>query len=323
METILGTGEFKYRLIPDWARLPDGWDFNEVAAVAVDKRDQVYVFSRSAHPVTVFDRDGNFLRSWGEGGFKRAHGLSIAPDDTIFCTDDGDHSVRRCTLEGKVLMTLGTPGKPKPYMGGEPFCQCTHTALSPQGDIYVSDGYGNACVHKFSPDGRLIKSWGTSGIGPGEFNLPHNINCDEDGWVYVADRENHRVQVFNGDGKYETEWRNLHRPSAIFMPCKCPYCYVGEAGPTYGFSRNASNLGPRVSIVSKSDGKVIARVGDRTPQNFPGPFTSPHGIAVDSRGDIYVGEVARTAWGNLFPDQKHPNPPRPVLQKLIKIDATT
>ena len=139
-QSIVGSGEFRYQLIPDWARLPDGWDFNEVAAVAVDSRDQVYVLSRSAHPVTVFDRDGNFLRSWGEGVFKRAHGLSMAPDDTIFCTDDGDHSVRRCTPEGKVLLTLGTPGAAKPYMGGEPFCQCTHTALSPDGDIYVCDG---------------------------------------------------------------------------------------------------------------------------------------------------------------------------------------
>ena len=117
-QSILGSGDFRYRLIADWARLPDGWDFHEVAAVAVDSRDQVYVFSRSAHPVTVFDHDGNFLRSWGEGVFKRPHGLSMAPDDTIFCTDDGDHCVRRCTSEGKVLLTLGTPGTPKPYMGG-------------------------------------------------------------------------------------------------------------------------------------------------------------------------------------------------------------
>jgi len=319
MSVILGSGEHRYKVVDNWAKLPDGWEFKDVGAVAVDSKDQVYVFSRSEHPVTVFDRDGNFQRSWGEGIFKRAHGLSIAPDDTIFCTDDGEHSVRRCTLEGKVLLTLGTPGKPKPYMGGEPFCQCTHTALSPQGDIYVSDGYGNACVHKFSPDGRLIKSWGKSGIGNGEFNLPHNLACDEDGWVYVADRENHRVQVFNGEGKYETEWHNLHRPSALFMPCKCPHCYVGECGPTYGFSRNASNLGPRVSIVSKTDGKILARLGDRTPQNFPGPFTSPHGIAVDSRGDIYVGEVAKTGWGNLFPGVT-PTKPRAVLQKLVKLE---
>ncbi len=319
-QTILGSGDFRYRLVSDWARLPDGWDFNEVAAVTVDRNDQVYVFSRSAHPVTVFDRDGTFLRSWGEGLFKRAHGLSMAPDDTIFCTDDGDHSVRRCTLEGKVLLTLGTPGTSKPYMGGEPFCQCTHTALSPQGDIYVSDGYGNARVHKYSPDGRLILSWGKSGVGPGEFNLPHNICCDEDGWVYVADRENHRVQIFDGQGKYETQWHDLHRPSGLFMPSGgCPYCYVGECGPTFGFSRNASNLGPRLSIISKKDGKVVSRIGDRTPENFPGPFTSPHGIAVDSRGDIYVGEVAKTGWGNLFPGVT-PSPPRAVLQKLVKLD---
>ena len=125
-------------------------------------------------------------------------------------------------------------------------------------------------------------SWGKSGVGQGEFNLPHNICCDEDGWVYVADRENHRVQIFDGKGKFETMWHDLHRPSGLFIPPgRCPYCYVGECGPTYGFSRNASNLGPRVSVVSKQDGKILARLGDRTPANFPGPFTSPHGIAAD------------------------------------------
>jgi hypothetical protein len=205
-------------------------------------------------------------------------------------------------------------------MGGEPFCQCTHTALSPNGDIYVSDGYGNARVHKYSPDGRLIISWGTSGVGKGEFNLPHNVCCDEDGWVYVADRENHRVQIFDGQGKYETEWRDLHRPSALFLPKgRCPYCYIGECGPTFGFSRNASHLGPRVSVVSKEDGRILARLGDRTPANFPGPFTSPHGIAADSHGDIYVGEVAKTGWGNLFPGVT-PDRPRAVLQKLVKVE---
>lgn len=315
---ILGTGEFRYRLESNWAKLPDGWDFHEVAAVAVDSKDQVYVFSRGEHPVTVFDQDGNFLRSWGEGVFKRAHGLSVAPDDTIFCTDDGNHAVYHCTPAGKILLTLGTPGKAQPYMGGAPFCQCTHTALSPSGDIYVSDGYGNARVHKYTPDGRHILSWGTSGMGPGEFNLPHNIVCDPEGWVYVADRENHRVQIFDGNGRYETEWRNLHRPGSLFMPRGCPHCYVGEAGPTYGFNRNASNLGPRVSVVSKSDGKILARIGDRTKENFPGPFTSPHGIAADSHGNIYVGEVAKTAWGNLFPGTTPPAP-RPVLQKLVKV----
>ena len=320
MSVILGTGELKFRLEPNWAKLPDGWDFGEVASVAVDRQDRIYVFSRSEHPVTVFDRDGNFIKSWGEGMFTRPHGLHIGPDDSIYCTDDGEHTVQKCTLDGKLLMTIGTPKKPSPMWSNTPFCACTHTALSPEGDIYVSDGYGNACVHKYSPDGKLLLTWGMSGSEPGEFNLPHNICCDEDGWVYVADRENHRVQVFDGKGKYQSQWNNLHRPSTIYMPGgKCPYCYIGECGPVMSINRTAVNMGPRLSIVTK-DGKVVARLGDRTKENFPGPFTSPHGIAVDSKGDIYVGEVSKTAWGNLFPNTPTPDgKPRPPLQKLIKI----
>ena len=188
----------------------------------------------------VFDRDGNFLRSWGEGGmFPRAHGVFVAPDETLWLTDDGDHTVRQCTLEGKVLLTLGTSGKPAPYMSGEPFHRCTHTAMAPNGDIYVSDGYGNSRVHKYSPDGKLIMSWGGPGTDPGEFNIVHNITCDADGWVYVADRENHRVQVFDGNGKYETQWNNLFRPCGLFMPPgKCPICYIGELGPVQPVNRD-------------------------------------------------------------------------------------
>ena len=204
MSAILGSGEHRYRVNADWARLPDGWEFRDVAAVAVDSKDQVYVFNRGEHPMMVFDRDGHFLRSWGEGLFPRAHGTHFAPDGTLYLTDDGDHTVRQCTLDGKVLMTLGIPGQPSPYMSQEPFHRCTHTALSPSGEIYVSDGYGNARIHKFSPDGKLLTSWGSPGSNPGEFNIPHNICCDADGWVYVADRESHRVQVFDGNGRYET-----------------------------------------------------------------------------------------------------------------------
>jgi hypothetical protein len=181
MSELLGFGDYKYEAVPGWGRLPEGWDFKEVAAVAVDSQDRVYAFSRGEHPVIVFDRDGNFLKSWGEGVFKRAHGLHMAPDETLWCTDDGDHSVRRCTLDGRVLMTLGLPGTAAPYMSGKPFNRCTHTALSPQGDIYVSDGYGNAQVHKYSAQGKHLFSWGGSGTDPGQFNLPHNIVCDAAG----------------------------------------------------------------------------------------------------------------------------------------------
>ena len=230
MATV-GSGDYVYEPVVDWAKLPPGWSFKEIGSVGVDQNDNVYVFNRGEHPMIVFDREGNFLRSWGEGVFPRAHGVFMAPDGTIWLTDDGDHTVRQCTLEGKVLLTLGIPGKPAPYMSGEPFHRCTHTAMSPQGDIYVSDGYGNSRVHKFTPDGRLLLSWGAPGTDPGEFNIAHNITCDADGWVYVADRENHRVQVFDGNGKYETQWNNLHRPCGLFMPPgKCPICYIGELG---------------------------------------------------------------------------------------------
>ena len=167
----------------------------------------------------VFDRDGKFLRSWGEGQYPRAHGVHMGPDDSIYLTDDGGHFVRKCRLEdGKVLLELGVPGKPAPYMSGEPFHRCTHTALAPNGDIYVSDGYGNARVHRYSPDGKLLMSWGEPGTDPGQFNIVHNICTDADGWVYVADRENHRIQVFDGNGKYEAQWNNLHRPCGLYMP---------------------------------------------------------------------------------------------------------
>jgi DNA-binding beta-propeller fold protein YncE len=193
-----------------------------------------------------------------------------------------------------VLMTLGIAGEAAPYMSGEPFHRCTHTALSPQGDIYVSDGYGNARVHKYSADGKLLFSWGEPGTDPGQFNIAHNICCDADGWVYVADRENHRVQVFNGDGKYETQWFNMHRPCGLCMGMGADSnFYVGELGPDMNVNYDMPNVGPRVSIVSNT-GQTLARLGDLNRGTGPGQFIAPHGLAVDRHGDIYVGEVAFT-----------------------------
>lgn len=305
---------YRYEPIDNWARLPDGWSFNEVSAVAVDSSDLVYVFSRSAHPLTVFDRSGGFIRSWGEGVYRRPHGAHIAHDGHIYLTDDGLHVVHKCTLDGQILLELGTRGKPAPYMSGRPFHRCTHTALSPNGDIYVSDGYGNSRVHKYSPQGKLLLSWGEPGSDPGQFNIAHNICCDAEGWVYVADRENHRIQVFDGRGRYETQWNNLHRPCALFMTGgACPLCYVGELGPAMAVNRNVPNLGPRVSILDKK-GQLQARFGGPVAGVGPEEFIAPHGIAVDSQGDIYVGEVSRTQWAHIFPQQ----PPPPDLRSLRK-----
>jgi len=321
MSAIFGNGEFRYRIIKNWAKLPPGWEFGDVAAVGVDRNDHVYAFHRGTHPVIVFDRAGNFLRSWGDGVFKRAHGIHIAPDGAIYLTDDGDHTVRKCTPEGKVLLTLCIPGRAAPFMSGKPFNRCTHTALSPRGDIYVSDGYGNGKIHMYSPDGKLIKSWGEPGCNPGQFNLPHNISCDVDGWVYVADRENHRIQVFDGEGRFEAQWHNLHRPNGMFMPAgKCPLCYVGETGPVYEFNRGAPNLGPRLSILSNK-GELLARIESTPAAGIePGQFLSLHGLSVDSRGDIYVGQVGYTAWPLLFGDVPAPRElGSHCLQKLEKV----
>jgi DNA-binding beta-propeller fold protein YncE len=319
MAVILGTGAYRYEVVDNWAKLPPGREFNaDVAAVGVDKQDRVYAFNRGEHPIVVFDRDGNFLKSWGEGVFRRAHGVHMAPDDTVWLTDDGDHTVRHCTLDGKILLTIGIPGAPRPYMSGEPFNRCTHTALSPQGDLYVSDGYGNSRVHKYAPNGTLLTSWGEPGTDPGQFNIAHNICCDAEGWVYVADRENHRVQVFDGNGRFETQWSNMHRPSGLYLHRGAePRFYVGEIGGGMGVNYDMPNIGPRVSIYSPK-GEMLARLGQRPAGLELGQFNSPHGLAVDSRGDIYVGEVSFTNWRNRYKDQPPPAGLRS-LQKLVKV----
>ena len=312
----LGEQPFHYEVDEGWGALPEGWEYRDVAAVGVDSKDRVYVFSRGEHPMIVFDREGNFLRSWGEDIFTRAHGLHIGPDDMLYCTDDGDHTLRKCTPEGKVELTLGVPGAPAPYMSGEPFHRCTHTALSPENEIYISDGYGNACVHKYSPDGKRIKTWGEPGSDAGQFNIVHNICADPDGWVYVADRENHRVQVFDGSGNYETQWNNVHRPCGLWMENKHdPLCYIGELGPVLPVNRDVPNLGPRISILN-TRGELIARLGTEGAGLSPTQFIAPHGLAVDSHGDIYVGEVSYTAWPQIW-DTPVPSGLRS-LRKLVR-----
>src|SRR5438034_2911026 len=144
-----------YRPVDSWGRLPEGWSYVEATSVGVDAKDNVYVFNRGPHPVIVFDREGNFLRSWGEGVFRRPHGITIAPDGTLWLTDDTHHTIRQFTPEGKPLLTIGDPDTPSTLQGGKPFNRPTHVALCPKtGDLYISDGYGNSRVHKYDPRDR-------------------------------------------------------------------------------------------------------------------------------------------------------------------------
>jgi DNA-binding beta-propeller fold protein YncE len=203
-------------------------------------------------------------------------------------------------------------------MSGTPFHRCTHTALSPQGDIYVSDGYGNARVHKFSPDGKLLKSWGEPGTDPGQFNIVHNIVTDAEGWVYVADRENHRVQVFDGNGKYETQWATCTgRARSTAAAARSRSSSIGELGPACRSTAaiRTSGRGCRSSTQGQAHRAPRRRDG---PGLEPGKFIAPHGLAVDSRGDIYCGEVSYTEFPRLFPEQKIAWRMRS-LQKLEKI----
>ena len=318
MTAIIGSGDFTYRAQADWARLPDGWDFADVGGVAVDRSDRVYVFNRGGHPMIVFNRDGSFVKSWGEAVFKRPHAVHLAPDGTIWCTDEGDHAVRRCSLDGEVLFTLGTPGSPAEEFSGLPFNRCTQTALTPDGDVLVADGYGNARVHKYSADGRLKLSWGQFGTDPGEFNVVHNITCDDDGLVYIADRENYRIQVFDCDGHFVTHWHNLYRPCGLYMHGRRqPIFFVGELGPFLDINRRYPNIGPRISILDHR-GKLLGRLGAPRAGTEDGSFIAPHTLAMDSRGDLYVGEVSYSAWVHVFPGAEKP-PCIRSLQKLVKL----
>ena len=310
----LGNGNFLYKVIENWEQIPNGYSWKETAGVITDENDNVYVFSRGDHPMMVFDKNGTFLKSWGEGIFSRPHGLSKGPDNTIYCTDDGDHSVRQCTLDGKILMTIGNPGNSSSLFSGEPFNRCTHTATDPDsGEIFVTDGYGNSKIHKYTPDGKLIKSWGEPGTGEGEFNIIHNIASDNNGYLYVCDRENHRIQVFDRNGRFEDAWSNVHRPCAIYID-NDQRVYVAELGYGNNVSKDVPNIGPRISVLNQN-GKVLERIGHLGYGFDTGQFAAPHGLCLDSDLSIYVAEVARTNMSH------YTTPPETLrsFQKLQKV----
>jgi DNA-binding beta-propeller fold protein YncE len=326
--------DFGYQVHEDWAQLPAGWSFGEVAAVATDARDCVYVFNRGTHPVIVFSPEGAFLRSWGEGVFVRPHGICIGQDDTVWCSDDNDHTVRQFTLEGKVLQTLGTRGKPSDTgatsmdfrtirHAGPPFHYPTNLAIAPKGDLYVSDGYGNARVHRFSAKGRLLFSWGEPGSGAGQFHIPHGIAVDREGIVYVADRENSRIQLFTPEGQYLSQWTDVARPCEVFIDNHRDNVIVAELGYRAGMWPGTSPPcaeapGGRLSIFTRT-GQLTARWGGGLDPCAAGDFFAPHDVWGDSRGSIYVGEVVLSGGGNkgLVPVTCH------TLQKFVRRDSNS
>jgi DNA-binding beta-propeller fold protein YncE len=319
--------ELQYRVVQGWEQLPDGYRHDDVPGVSVDSFDRVFLLTRRDERVLVYELNGGLRGTWGEGFFSsRTHGLTVAPDDTIYCVDEGCHVVYHCTADGALLKTIGTPGiaSDTGYDGTQssitrsapPFNRPTNLAIAPGGDLYVTDGYGNARVHRFTASGELLRSWGEPGAEPGQFRVPHGIAVTVDGEVLVADRENDRIQVFDPDGVFLREWLDVQRPTNIAIDVN-GWIYVSEFAWLKGehslrWGTVANDRPGRVSVWDR-DGKLLARIsGIHGPE--AASFSAPHDICVDSKGDIYVGEVT---WS--FAVSHGRIPTGPSLQKLTRV----
>jgi sugar lactone lactonase YvrE len=306
---IVGEGKYRYEVVEGWGRIPAGWHLDDVPDVAVDAQDRVYLFNRSEHPVIVLDREGRFLGSWGEGVFARAHGVTVSRDGVVYCTDDMDHTVRMFTLEGRLLTTLGTKGHPSdsgyvvsaPYhlatiqRGAGPFNRPTKVAIAPDGDLYITDGYGNARVHRFSADGQLKTSWGEPGEGPGQFKLPHSAWVHTDGRVYVCDRENGRIQIFDAGGHFLDAWTDVGRPMELVID-QSGTVFIAAwhwwPGDISLAGQPKEPTPPLQMIIRDLDGTMLAAWGG-TDATAVGACVAAHGLCLDSHGDLYVVEVAK------------------------------
>lgn len=285
-----------YEPVPYWAKIPHGITFRgNATSVAVDSNDRVYVFNRGSHPLLVFDDDGTMLHAWTDRKLhSRPHSIVFDSDDCMFLIDDGDHFVEKRSLDGELLLTLGERGKPATWQSGGAFNRPTDLAVHPgTGDLFVSDGYGNSRIHRFSAAGEHIMSWGEPGTDPGQFNLPHNLFVTHDDRVLVCDRENFRIQVFSTEGDFLEQW-HMHKPFCITSgPGPTPLLYVGEGGSSVRVQQGVPRLGSCVRVLTDL-GDPVLRVGDDQPGREPHQFLGIHGIAVNSRGDIYVAEVSNS-----------------------------
>jgi len=283
-----------YKVEEGWAKLPDGRKMGAPIGVEVDRDGKsVWVFDRCGAnncgksdlaPIMKFDPTGKLVTSFGANMFHFPHGLGVDREGNVYVTDERAKNGRGATAvkfspDGKVLLTLGKPGMP----GDEPdfLHGPSDVAVAPNGDIYVADGHGgetNDRIAKFSKDGKLIKIWGKHGKAQGEFDTPHGIALDSAGRVYVADRVNSRVQVFDADGKFIAEWKQFGRPSSVAID-KNDILYVadsqsGERNP--GFKQG-------IRIGSVKDGKVTAFIPAAE------PLGAAEWIAVDDQGTVYAG----------------------------------
>ena len=262
MAISIGSGDYRFEYWAGWARTPSGIDINAPSGVAVDSQDRVYVFQRQGSPVLVFEKDGHFVGSWHRrnGLPADAHHIHVGPDDIVYLTDRDSHMVLAYDTEGELLWSLGTRDEAALQA---PFNHPADACVAPSGEIFVADGYGNSSVHRFTPEGEFVSSFGSPGRGPGQFMVPHSVRVSQDGRVYVADRENHRVQVFTNEGEFLSEWTDFKCPMGVHIDAN-QVVYVTDQIP-------------RISIYTL-DGELLAR--GRT-------FEGMHQVYTDSQGSIY------------------------------------
>lgn len=252
--------------------LPEGLALGPCSAVDFDSKGRMYLFHRGPQPILCFDSNGKFVRSWGDKLIGQAHGLRVAPDETIWVTDIGNHMVFQFSPKGKLLLALGQAGKPGDSQ--DQFNKPTDIAFGPQGEFYISDGYGNSRVMKFAANGKFLGQWGTPGKGPGEFNLPHSILVDATGRVLVGDRENDRVQIFDLEGNLREIWTG-------FAPYGMEFDSRGNLFVADGRANKVLQL--------NASGKVENSWGKTGKE--PGEYNLPHMLAVDAAGNLFVTEI--------------------------------
>lgn len=290
-------GDAGYRVVEGWPQLPEGFAFGDVAGVDVDSHNHVWVFHRgNRDSIACFDGDtGEMLGSFGEGMFENAHGLTVDRDDNLWVTDTRRHQVFKFSHGGELLMTLGEEG----VAGWDAahFNQPTDVAVAPDGTFYVSDGYGNSRVAKFAADGTFLMDWGRKGKRPGEFDLPHGLALDDAGKLYVADRTNQRIQIFNSDGELLRLW-GAEQLGRAGRPWGLDVSSDGFLFVIDGGDMNEDTPDHAQVVQLDLEGNVIRRWGSYG--TAPGQFLWGHDIAAGEDGAVYTVDVRDNDWVQKF-----------------------
>ena len=266
------TAAGNYQVVENWAQFPAGVTaWSPATGVDLDAQGNIYVFHRHpAMPIMAFDRNGKFLRAWGEGMFKTTHFLRTDPDGNVWVTDRGLHQVFKFSPAGKLLLTLGRKGVVGDNASHDAFNGVADLVIAKNGDIFIADGEStNTRVVKYSKEGKFVSWWGGLGKEPGKFDEPHSIAIDTEGRLYVGDRRNRRVQVFDQTGKFLQQWTHFGTPWGVFVKGDRLYVVDGtEANCLY--------------IASTKDGRILDKVEG---------LKNATAVTVDAQGAIYIGEV--------------------------------